>query len=217
MQRLPQNFQLFTSILSTTTNYTKLTAVRNRKWTRKPWGQTAKSKLFRVPKRPVVPPEEQVEMRRLFNNYRTYMKSIKAYLEEKYSVNSLETSDPEQMKRLFEEDFKNCMKLNDEWNQQQRVVREKQTSENLANEIELAMKQIQEHEEQKKMKLQDIEELVRQEKEKSKSFILDLEAFDAAVEHALANPVDYNFAIDLNGNRIYGREAEPSEKEAVKQ
>lgn len=216
MQRLPQNIKLLSS-LSNTTNYAPLTIVRFKKWCRKPWNQTAKSKIFRVPKRPVVPPEEGIEMTRLFNNYRTQVKSLKAYLESKYCVSNLKTSDPEEIKRLFEEDFARCMKINDEWNEQQRIIREQQAAERLEKEIEFAKKQIQEHEEEMRVKKEMIEELVRQEKEKSKSFILDLEALDAAIEKALENPTDYNFAIDLEGNKIYGRETPPPIKTAAKQ
>lgn len=215
MQRLPQNLQKLSTTLNAT-NYPALTTIRFKKWCRKPWNQTAKSKVFRVAKRPVVPPEEAIEMRRLFNNYRTQIKSLRAYLEEKYCVSNLKTSDPEEIKRLFEEDFERCVKINDEWNAKQKVIREKQAQERLDVEIEAAKKQIEEHEEEVRIKLEKIEELVRLEKEKSKSFILDLEALDAAIEHALANPTDYNFAIDLEGNKIYGRETPPI-KETIKQ
>lgn len=132
-------------------------------------------------------------------------------------MSNLKTSDPEEIKRLFEEDFERCVKINDEWNEQQRVVREKEAAERLSSELEEAMKQIEVHEEEMKVKLEQIEALVRQEKEKSKSFILDVEALDAAIEHALANPTDYNYAIDLERNRIYGRESTPPAKEAIKQ
>lgn len=48
------------------------------RWKRKPiWMPTAKSKVFRVPKRPVIPIEEKLEFQRLYNNYRTYMTSFK--------------------------------------------------------------------------------------------------------------------------------------------
>lgn len=32
------------------------------------------------------------------------------------------------------------------------------------------------------------------------------ETLDAAIDYALANPIDYNFAIDLKGNKYYGRD-----------
>lgn len=48
------------------------------RWRRKPiWLPTAKSKVFRVPKRPVIPIEEHREIQRLSNNYRTYMTSLR--------------------------------------------------------------------------------------------------------------------------------------------
>lgn len=216
MQRLPQNLQILKSTLNRT-NYAIFTIFRFKRPCRKPWNQTAKSKLFRVPKRPVIPVEEDIEILRLFNNYRTHMKSIKAYLEEKYCVSNLKTSDPEEIKRLFEEDFERCVKINDEWNEKQRITREKQAAEMLASEIDISKKKIQEHEEQFKLKMEKIEELVRKEKEKSKSFILDLETLDAAIDHALDNPVEYNFAIDLMGNKIYGRESTPQVKKLDKQ
>lgn len=47
------------------------------RWKRKPiWLPTAKSKLFRIPNRPVIPIEEYNELKRLHNNYKTLMKSV---------------------------------------------------------------------------------------------------------------------------------------------
>jgi len=55
------------------------------RWKRKPiWLPTAKSKLFRVPKRPETPIEEQEEIKRLYNHYRTYMSSIR-YIHKTYT------------------------------------------------------------------------------------------------------------------------------------
>lgn len=46
--------------------------------------------------------------------------------------------------------------------------------------------------------------------ELSKTFITK-EKLDEAIEFALSNPVDYNFALDLNGNMYSGRmSAEPN-------
>lgn len=44
--------------------------------------------------------------------------------------------------------------------------------------------------------------------EKSKTFIT-AENIDDAIERALANHVDYNFAIDTEGNHYTGRTARP--------
>lgn len=47
------------------------------RWHRKPlYLGPAKSKLFKVPQRYLIPRPEDVEILRLFNNYRTYKKSL---------------------------------------------------------------------------------------------------------------------------------------------
>lgn len=47
------------------------------RWKRKPiWLPTAKSKLYRIPKAPVIPKEEAEELKRIHNYYRTHMTSL---------------------------------------------------------------------------------------------------------------------------------------------
>lgn len=43
--------------------------------------------------------------------------------------------------------------------------------------------------------------------ELSSTFITP-ENLEAAIDHALANPTDYNFAIDLKGNKYLGRDTQ---------
>lgn len=48
------------------------------RWKRKPiWLPPVKSKIFKIPKKPVVSIEETLEIQRLYNNYRTYMTSLR--------------------------------------------------------------------------------------------------------------------------------------------
>lgn len=48
------------------------------RWRRKPrWLPTARSKMFRVPERKKLPFNEYEELKTLFNNYRTEMKSLR--------------------------------------------------------------------------------------------------------------------------------------------
>lgn len=52
--------------------------------------------------------------------------------------------------------------------------------------------------------------------ERSKSFITK-EKLDGAIEFALSNPVDYNFALDIQGNMYSGRAStEPIDGSNVK-
>jgi len=48
------------------------------RWKRKPiWLGTAKSKLFRIPKKPETPIEEQEEIKRIYDRYKTCIKSLR--------------------------------------------------------------------------------------------------------------------------------------------
>lgn len=51
--------------------------------------------------------------------------------------------------------------------------------------------------------------------ELSKTFITP-ETLDEAIEHALANPVDYNYAIDLQGNQFQGKNTPATQPKADK-
>lgn len=56
----------------------QLPSIQCVRWKRKPqWLGTAKTKIFRVPVKPQIPIEEVLELRRLYNYYRTNMKSLR--------------------------------------------------------------------------------------------------------------------------------------------
>ncbi|KAF2881367.1 hypothetical protein ILUMI_24810 [Ignelater luminosus] len=182
------------------------------RWGRKPlWFPTAKSKLFRVSPRKRLPKEEEVEKRRLYNSYRTQVKSIKQYLEEKYSLENQEAFDEEKHKMEIEEDFIQCSEINDKWNEEIKKSREERVEKELQESIEDAKRRLE-----KRLKIyaeqrETAEEAVRQVKEASQHFITP-DKLDAAIEYAINNPVDYNFALDLDGNKIRGRETKPPSK-----
>ncbi|KAK9869910.1 hypothetical protein WA026_003626 [Henosepilachna vigintioctopunctata] len=99
-------------------------SVRWRRNPRKPiWKGTAKSKIFRVPPRPNIPEEERLEITRLYNKYRTEVKSINNYLTSKYNVENQQEDDKDLKQKQFEADLAACMKLNDEWNAKQKILR----------------------------------------------------------------------------------------------
>ncbi|RZC33578.1 MRP-S26 domain containing protein [Asbolus verrucosus] len=195
-------------------SYQNLQSVR---WRRKPiWMPTAKSKLYRIPVKPVIPEEEKEEIKRLYNNYRTYIKSIRRFLTYKHSVLLMAKSDTEQLKKAFDEDFMRCKEINDKWNEDLKKLREERVAKQLQEEIEFAKNRMANLIKQKEQKLAEAEEIVRKEKQMVGTFITP-ENLDEVIEKALSNPVDYNFAIDLEGNRIIGRETKPEEQVSVKQ
>ncbi|CAG9862873.1 unnamed protein product [Phyllotreta striolata] len=196
-------------------NFTKYELVRFRK--RKPIHLgTAKSKLFRIPERPNQPEEERMELLRIFNNYRTTMKSLRNFFIVNHSSEFVEASeDPEESRRLFEEDFKRCSAINDQWNKNQKERREKFFAKQHEEEVTFALNRI-ELEKKKAQELQEaIEEIVRKEKEECKTIITP-DMLDKAIEYALANPVDYNFALESNGEKIIGRNTKPSSNQEDK-
>lgn len=194
-------------------NFTNLQIVR---WRRKPrWLPTAKSKIFRIPPRPSIPEEEKLELKRLYNHYRTQVNSIRNYLDKEYNLRYMQKLDVEQQQKEFEEDFIKCKEINDKWNEEQRIKREQALEERIKSEVEEAKQRLKVRKEIWKKQEMEAEELVRSLKESMKTCITP-ENLDEAIEHAIQNPVDHNYAIDLDGNKIIGRETSPNVKMEAK-
>lgn len=166
-------------------NYTKYECVRHFR-RRKPIALgTAKSKLFRVPKRPCIPEDEKLELMRLFNNYRTTMKSLRYYFMVNHSAEFAQVSeDPEESRRVFLEDFEKCSAINAKWNEKQKELREKIISKQHEEDIEYALQRIELEKKKEEQKKIEIEEIVKREKEASKDFITP-ENIDEAIERAV--------------------------------
>lgn len=114
-----------------------------------------------------------------------------------------------------EAEFLKCVDINATWNakiakeRDQRLAKEREEKVAYVQE-RLEARQLREEERREQANLRVLREI-----ESSKTFITR-ENLDAAIETALANPVDHNFAIDLAGNLYRGRnssqvpEASPS-------
>lgn len=174
------------------------------RWKRKPiWLPTAKTKLFKVPERPKIPLEEYVEIQRLSNNYRTYMKSIKKYFISEFQAKELLTNE-EAINKAAEEDFIKCKLINDEWNiriAKDRDIRLAKEAEE--NKISILQKLIRKEERDKKIS-QQVTEHIKQLKQDASTFITK-ENLDEVIKEVLENTVNYEYAIDLNGNIYKGK------------
>lgn len=113
-----------------------------------------------------------------------------------------------------EAEFQRCSTINEQWNLEIAKNRDERLARENAERAEfikgrLEAKKIREHETMMK-----IEETVRREKENSVNFITSAN-IDEAIEQALANPVDFNFSIDLQGTLYKGNErpGKPAPKE----
>ncbi|XP_026805368.1 probable 28S ribosomal protein S26, mitochondrial [Rhopalosiphum maidis] len=174
------------------------------RYTRKPrWLPKAPSKMFRVPIRPQISTDEKNELFQLFTNYRTTMKSIQKQLE--YELETSYTGQEVLQEIVNKEEllWAKCMDINDNWNAEVALEREQRLANERETRREEILAQLIEKEEEKKKKLEAIEEIIRLEKEKSKTYIT-IDNIDEAIEKALDNVVDHKYALDLAGNIIKG-------------
>ncbi|KAL7732947.1 hypothetical protein ACLKA6_002761 [Drosophila palustris] len=177
------------------------------RWRRKPrWLPVAKSKVFRVPERKKQTDEERTELMRLHNQYKTQLRSVRQYLREEV-IHNQETSTADHIVLTPEQEeaeFQHCMDVNAAWNA--KIASERDAR--LAKEREEKVAYVQERLDAGKLRDEErrerVNERIRQEIEASKTFVTR-DNLDEAIETALANPVDHNFAIDGAGNLYKGR------------
>lgn len=176
------------------------------RWKRKPiWLPTAKSKLFRVPKRPEIPLEEQTEILRLYNNYRTTMKSIRSHFVQEAQRKEVQMDLNHQL-RLAEEDFLRCSEINDLWNAEIAVKREKRLELKKERQMEAAMVRVEVKKARDASLQARADRNIRRMKKQSANFIT-ADNIDEAIEKTLANVINHNVAVDLNGQIIQDTES----------
>ncbi|XP_028159504.1 small ribosomal subunit protein mS26 [Ostrinia nubilalis] len=175
---------------------------------RKPrWVPVAKSKIYRIPKRPEVSEEERLELLRINNNYKTQMRAIRRFYHEDMikEKSTKDSASSEMSLRLEAQEWERCVELNEKWNAQVALEREERRKQELVKMEEAALMRMEAKDRELRERIQKASEQIRREKELSSTFITP-DTLDAAIDHALANPVDYNFAIDLQGNQFQGRD-----------
>ncbi|KAL0818729.1 hypothetical protein ABMA28_008060 [Loxostege sticticalis] len=175
---------------------------------RKPrWVPVAKSKIYRIPKRPEVSEEERLELLRINNNYKTQMRAIRRFFHEEMikEKSTKDSASSEMSLRLEAQEWERCVELNEKWNAQVALEREERRKQELIKMEEYALERMEAKDKELEERIKKASEQIRKQKEIAATFITP-ETLDAAIEHALANPVDYNFAIDLQGNQFLGRD-----------
>ncbi|XP_041982621.1 probable 28S ribosomal protein S26, mitochondrial [Aricia agestis] len=185
---------------------------------RKPrWLPVAKSKIYRIPKRPSVSEEERLELLRINNNYKTQMRAIRRFYHEDMILekSSRDSASSELSQRLEAEEWERCVQLNEQWNQQVAADREVRRQEELAAMEEYALARMEEKDRKLREEIAKASEEIRREKERSSTYITP-ENLEEAIDRALANPTDYNYAIDLKGNMYPGRDTPIANKKEEK-
>nr|SVE76082.1 EOG090X0FQ9 [Daphnia hispanica] len=179
-----------------------------RVWVRKPLGSPmAKSKIFRIAPKPVLPDDEKAEIKRLYDNYKNSMKSIRQYFFEQ-SLKQAESGEVAQMKhRLEDQEHEQLMEENRVENEKIAMLRE----ERLKIQAEKTQKNvlaslIKKEGETKLHGIQMEAFLAKQMVQDLSTPFIQAEDIEKAIEDALANPVNFNFAIDLDGYVYRGKD-----------
>nr|CAG4652244.1 EOG090X0FQ9 [Triops cancriformis] len=175
-------------------------------WNRKPRHLgTAKSKLFRIPQKPRYPEDEVQEMRRLRNIYNTGMKSVKQYFFQEYLKLADTGAVALHAAKSEEEEHVRLMEVNRLENEKTAALREERLARQRASEKERIAQALLNTEQVDQVELDQIESLVMKEISLVDK-IITRDNLERAIEEALANPVDYNFALDREGFVYRGSE-----------
>nr|SVE77308.1 EOG090X0FQ9 [Daphnia lumholtzi]SVE77926.1 EOG090X0FQ9 [Daphnia lumholtzi]SVE78556.1 EOG090X0FQ9 [Daphnia lumholtzi]SVE79184.1 EOG090X0FQ9 [Daphnia lumholtzi] len=195
-------------------NISYLQSRSKRVWVRKPLGSPmAKSKIFRITPKPVFPEDEKAEIKRLFDNYKSSMKSIRQYFFEQ-SLKQAESGEVAQMKhRLEDQEHERLMEENRLENEKTAMLREERLKIQAEKTQQNVLASLIKKEGEAKQHEIQIEDFLT--KQMSTPFIQP-ENIEKAIEDALANPTNFNFALDLDGYVYRGKEttidAIPEEK-----
>nr|XP_031843055.1 probable 28S ribosomal protein S26, mitochondrial [Nomia melanderi] len=177
----------------------QLPSIQCVRWKRKPiWLGTAKTKIFRVPVKPVIPIEEAEELKRLYNNYRTSMKSLRSFLVQTL-LESKKATTVHNLEAIAREDFLIRSSINKTWNEQVAAERELRLQKEKAMRIETILKKKEMKAERDMAIQQRVDAEVRKAKEESATFITP-DNIDEAIELAVRNVISCNVTIDLDGN-----------------
>lgn len=134
---------------------------------RKPrWLPVAKSKIYRIPKRPVVSPEERLELMRINNNYKTQMRAIRRFYHEEMikEKSTLESASSEMSQKLEAEEWERCVQHNEQWNAQVAAEREERRKKELEEMEEYALARIVTKDKELKENIEKASERIRVQK-----------------------------------------------------
>ncbi|GAB0095660.1 Probable 28S ribosomal protein S26, mitochondrial [Sergentomyia squamirostris] len=175
------------------------------RWRRKPrWLPMAKSRYNKTPVRTPVNPEEKEEMKRLYNVYRTQIRSVRKFLITEVQTKLAQTSVIDLSPEEEEAEMKRCLEINAKWNEEIAKARDERQAKLLEARKEDIMDRLEAKKYREEERIRLAEEKVRVEIERSKTFITR-ENLEKSIEQALDNPMDYNFALDLQMNLYRGR------------
>ncbi|KAK2712000.1 small ribosomal subunit protein mS26-like [Artemia franciscana] len=174
------------------------------RYARKPtWMPTAKSKLFRIPKKPVLPEDEKLEIYRLERIYKTNMKSIRMFLSSEQEKVVAASSIGSDFLNQLEEDHLKALEFNRQENERIGKLREERYARMLEEQRQKTLEAKQKFIERTDKRIKEYTKMVEELEEISKTLIT-ADSLEKAIEEALANPVDPNFVLTKNGVKYLG-------------
>merc|ERR1739838_254030 len=185
-----------------------LAGLQSVRWRKTRWDPKAPSKMFRVTQRKKLPEVEWREMTRLNNNYKTCMRAIRRHLHEAYLRTSATSEFAIKEQEEIEAEHVRMMEYNQQENERVAKLREERIRQEHEADFARVKLSIAKHEEQKLIAKEEALKLIIDAQEIVKTFIRR-EDLTKAIESAMANPVDFNFAIDTQGHIIRGRNTRP--------
>lgn len=164
----------------------------------------ARSKMFINPPESTVPAAEQENIAKLKDEYIKRMSALQHYLFEE----DLKAGDTGAAARIAAEKeemvHQQNIKDNEEENRRISAMREARLLEEGERRKSEIAEKIHQHDVREAERLERVEELVDREKAEMQNRIRE-EDLVRAIETALANPIDVEYAIDLKGNIFRGR------------
>ncbi|KAK6639723.1 hypothetical protein RUM43_007998 [Polyplax serrata] len=181
------------------------------------WLGLAKSKMFIVKEKKKYPVDEENELQRLTETHSIIVDSIMHFLRNENSIDA-QNNDHTNLavieQKLLEQKIEESFIQNDLFNRVSASMRDKRLQEDLQKQEEDISLFLVNKAEQTAEFIKKVDDMVKREKVKSLSYITE-ENLEEAVDNCLKNVVNYNYAIDINGNKYPGSETLDSTKLGV--
>ncbi|KAK6635138.1 hypothetical protein RUM44_000387 [Polyplax serrata] len=181
------------------------------------WLGMAKSKMFVVKEKKKYPDDEEKELQRLKETHSIIVDSMMHFLRNENSVDA-QNNDHTNLavieQKLLEQKIEESFIQNDVFNSVSASMRDKRLQEELQKQEEDISLFLVNKAEQTAEFIKKVDDMVKREKVKSLSYITE-ENLEEAVDNCLNNVVNYNYAIDINGNKYPGSETLDSRKLGV--
>ncbi|XP_064630401.1 uncharacterized protein LOC135489133 [Lineus longissimus] len=193
-------------------NYIRGCSIIPVRWRKLRHKQRAPSKFFVVREPTINAPGEDEFLKEHLPKYRTQIKAISKLFKDQYQEKGIGGQDNLDRIKNEEEEHAEMMKLNEKWNAEVAAAREVRVAMETLEHRRAATAAIERKTRKSLEDLERVEEEIQMVKARSKEFIT-MDNIDSKLEELLDCRVDYNFAIDTEGNKYYPDGWEPKANE----